>query len=118
MKDAIKNELNFIKSTKDIMEDTPFIKGLNGYINIRIGAPVLLNEKIPLVLFPEGGQFQGGIDFTQNSLAHHISISMNHILARPDVYSLNPIATMDNIRLMRIDYDMICNIYVAQFRFD
>lgn len=93
--------------------DMEHVAALNGYINVRVGWPVLRDESVPLALFPEGWQTQN-VSFTPALLAHHLAKSVAYILSRPDVYALAPGAALDSLALDRIVYDDYMGMYIAQ----
>lgn len=87
------------------------IKLLKGYINIRIGSPLLF-ESMPLVYM---SKIQGyGDNFDRKSLAKCLKDSIEYILSRKDIYAIQSDVDLFNLRLMSIRYDTYYGHYVAE----
>ena len=94
-------------------EDEPYLEQLRGYINLRVGPPLLFEGTIPLVLFTEGTLQGHGPPFTAVLLAHELAKSIAYILSRPDVYILAPNASLETLRLLRIEFDPYWHMFKA-----
>jgi hypothetical protein len=91
------------------------IKLLKGYINIRIMEPFVEHE-VPLVFM---SKLEGyGEHFDRASLAECIKSTIEYFISRPDAYVLQPGATLDNIRLMSISFNMHYYQFIANIRVD
>lgn len=99
-------------------EDEPYIRQLNGYCNLRIGTPILLEDTMPLVLFPEGWRSRNDLHYTGETLARDLAKAVAYILSRPDVYVLGPDVSPERLRLMRIEYDNNWNMHRAIFELE
>lgn len=87
------------------------VASLNGYINIRVGAPVLNAETVPLALISTVSPGTQG--FNKESLARELASAIGEIVERPDVYDL-ACTSLEGLHLEKITYDTTYNIFIAQ----
>ena len=111
-----KDGLSFDDMEKDIEPD-PIgecaCKLLKGYINVRIGSPILY-EDLPLVYMSNIDGY--GEHFDRMSLAKCLKSTIEYLFTRPDIYTIQPNTTMSNIRLMSIRYDTYYGHFVAMIK--
>lgn len=86
------------------------VASLGGYINIRVGAPLLNGETVPLALISSVSPGTQG--FSKASLAAELASAIKEIAERPDVYRLG-CTSLDGLRLEKITYDTTYNIFIA-----
>lgn len=85
-------------------------KTLKGYINVKIGEPVLF-EYLPLVFM---SNLQGfGEHFDRVTLAKSLKTSLEYILSRPDIYAFKEGAGIDNVYLTRIWWSAYYGRFIA-----
>lgn len=89
------------------------LKLLKGYINIRIGEPVLLNDNtLPFVFM---SHLSGEEHFNRKLIAKKLSKNVEYVLSRQDVYNVGEY-TLPELKLHTITFDAMRNIFVAHIQ--
>ena len=87
------------------------IQKLNGYINIKVGAPVFKNgETCSLVLISQISH--NTQHFTRHSIAEELAKNIKFFLTKPTEYNLSSYS-IDQMLLRQIKYDNEYGIFVA-----